>query len=273
MLQGISIIFNNVFLYPILNLLTLFYKLFLIIGLPGAFGFSVVALTVFVRFLVNPFFKKQLETSKKMADIKPQLDRLSLKYKKEPQKLQQEQMNLYKQAGINPAAGCLFMIVQFPIFIALYQTLSNLLIKGQGAQTITSINKVLYLPFLHISKIDPWFLGFNLALTPAKAKLWFYYLIPVITGLLQYFQTQATMPAMMPATSIPTKEISKAGDPDKKKEENKGGDFQKAMNTQMKYFFPVMIAWFSYTLPVGLALYWNIFSLFSIIQYRQMKKK
>lgn len=265
--------FNQVFVFPILNLLTLFYKLFLIIGLPGAFGFSVVALTVFVRFLVNPFFKQRLETSKKMADIKPQLDKLTLKYKKEPQKLQQEQMNLYKQAGINPAAGCLFMIVQFPIFIGLYQTLSLLLSNGQGEKLINSINKVLYFPFLHVAKIDPWFLGFNLALTPAKVKLWYYYLIPVITGLLQYFQTQATMPAMTSTAPTQTKEITKNDDPNKKKDESTGGDFQKAMNTQMKYFFPVMIAWFSYTLPVGLALYWNIFSLFSIIQYRQIKKK
>ncbi|OIO15860.1 hypothetical protein AUJ29_03460 [Candidatus Kuenenbacteria bacterium CG1_02_38_13] len=265
--------FNQAFVFPILNLLTFFYKLFLVVGLPGAFGFSIVALTVFVRFLVNPFFKQQLETSKKMADIKPQLDKLSLKYKKEPQKLQQEQMNLYKQAGINPAAGCLFMIVQFPIFIGLYQTLSLLLTNGQGGKVINSINKVLYFPFLNVAKIDPWFLGFNLGLTPAKAKLWYYYLVPVVTGLLQYLQTQATMPAMMPATPAPTKEIAKTDDPNKKKEATTGGDFQKAMNTQMKYFFPVMIAWFSYTLPVGLALYWNIFSLFSIIQYRQIKKK
>jgi len=51
------------------------------------------------------------------------------------------------------------------------------------------------------------------------------------------------------------------------------GDFQKAMNTQMKFIFPLMIGWFSYTLPVGLSLYWNIFSLFSIMQYKKLKVK
>lgn len=255
--------FNSLFVFPILNLLVLFYKGLLFIRAPGAFGLAIVALTVLVRIILHPFFKQQLETAKKMSDIKPHLDRLSAKHKKDPKILQQEQMKLYQQAGINPASGCLFMVVQIPIFIALYNTLSLFLLNGNSAKVITAINKVLYSPVLKIQSIDPHFFGFNLVLSPAKSGQWFYYAIPVITALLQYLQVSVTTPQQaQPSTS----EIIKK---DEKKDDS--GDFQKAMNTQMKFIFPLMIGWFSYTLPVGLALYWNIFSLFSIMQYKRMK--
>lgn len=254
-------IFNTIFFHPIINLLVFFYKVLNYLKIPGDFGFSIILLTALIRLLLHPFFKQQLETSKKMSDLKPHLDRLSKKHKNDAKKLQAEQMKLYQQAGINPASGCLFMIIQIPVFIALYNTLQKFLLNA-GPKAIAEINKMLYSNSLHIKTINPWFFGFNLAESPAKAGQWYYYLIPVITALLQYLQTQATMPQ---TTSV-------AGSVSDKTSEDKG-DFQKAMNTQMKFIFPLMIGWFSYTLPVGLSLYWNIFSLFSIIQYRKMSSK
>lgn len=259
--------FNTLFVFPILNLLVLLYKGLLLIKLPGAFGFAIIGLTVLIRGLFNPFFKKQIETAKKMAELKPHLDHLSKKHKDDQKTLQAEQMKLYQQAGINPASGCLFMIIQIPVFIALYQTLSLFLTNGQAAKAIAAINNVLYAPFLKITTINPMFLGLNLATTPKDSGLWYYLLIPAITAVLQYFQASMSMPAPAP---VADKEIVKKGEEEKKDD---SGDFQKAMNTQMKFLFPVMIGWFSYTLPVGLSLYWNIFSLFGIFQYRQLKVK
>lgn len=238
--------------------MVLFYKIFLFVKLPGAFGFAIIGLTIFVRGLFQPFFKQQMETAKKMAELKPHLDKLNEKHKNDQKTLQQEQMKLYQQAGINPASGCLFMIIQIPVFIALYQTLSLFLVNNQAAKIIIQINKVLYAPFLKISSIDPWFFGFNLALSPKQTGQWHYLLIPLLTGVLQYFQAVSMTPPVPQS------------DPNKK---DTGGDFQKAMNTQMKYLFPVMIGYFSYTLPAGLSLYWNIFSLFSIIQGKGLNKK
>ena len=68
-----------------------------------------------------------------------------------------------------------------------------------------------------------------------------------------------------------TPPVAKAENAKGKKDES--GDFQKAMNTQMKFMFPIMIGWFSYTLPTGLSLYWNVFSLFSIMQGRTINPK
>jgi YidC/Oxa1 family membrane protein insertase len=241
------------------------------VGLPGAFGFAIIGLTVFVRLLLHPFFKQQVETAKKMQEIKPHLDKLSKKHKKNPQMLQQEQLKLYQQAGINPAAGCLFMIIQMPIFLALYNTLSKFLVNGTGAKIIAEINKVLYSPALKIDTINPWFFGFNLALSPAKAGVWFYYLIPVVTAVLQYLQVSLSTPK----SDEPEKKSSSVpNESGLRKDKKEGGeDFQKAMGTQMKFIFPLMIGWFSYSLPVGLSLYWNIFSVFSIIQYKSSHAK
>jgi YidC/Oxa1 family membrane protein insertase len=249
--------FSSVFVIPILNLLVLFYIGFSFLKIPWAFGFAIVALTAFVRIILRPFFNQQMETAKKMQEMKPQIDNLQKKYKDDKKRLQQEQLKLYQQAGINPAAGCLFMIVQIPVFIALYQALLLFLQNGNQAKAIAEINKAMYFPFLKISSIDPWFFGFNLALAPSTANNPYYFIIPVITAFLQYYQVQVSTPAQ-PKT-------------DEKTKENKE-DFQKAMNTQMKFVFPLLIGWFSYTLPVGLSLYWNIFSLFSIIQYKKIKK-
>lgn len=258
-------IFTTIFVFPILNLLIILYHLFLILKLPGAFGFAVIGLTLVIRLLFHPFFKSQMETAQKMQRLKPHLDKLAKKHKKNPRKLQQEQLKLYQEFGVNPASGCLFMILQIPVFIALYQTLSLLLINKGKTKIIADINKVLYFSFLKISHIDPWFFGFNLALSPAQSKQPYYLIIPLITAGLQYLQqTKFSQLPQAPEKPTPPKNKSKK---EEKKEEN---EFQKAMQTQMKFVFPLMLGWFSYSLPLGLSLYWNIFSLFSIIQYRKL---
>ncbi|MBI1862800.1 YidC/Oxa1 family membrane protein insertase [Candidatus Microgenomates bacterium] len=268
-------IFNSIFVIPTLNLLALFLVMFNAIHLPGAFGFSIIALVLLVRMLLHPVFVQMIKSQQKIAEIKPHLDKLQAKHKKDPKMLQQEQMRLYKEAGINPASGCLTAIIQMPVFIGLYSTLNIFLHDGTSAKAINEINKILYIPALKIQHVDTHFFGLNLAVSPQKAGMWFYYLVPVVTGLLQYAQAKyATPQALTPATPAPKKSDKKLAvkgeEPEEKKDSQ--GDFQKAMNTQMKYFFPFMIGYFAFTLPVGLSLYWNIFSIFSILQYRRVSK-
>jgi len=271
--------FNTIIINPILNALVALYKLFLTLGVPGAFGFAIITLTILFRFALHPFFKQQLESQQKLNALKPKMSELQAKHKDDKTRLQQAQMDLYKEHGINPASGCLFAIVQIPIFIGLYQTLSSFVNAASSTAAIQAINKVLYTPIIAITKIDPNFFFFNLAISPEKYSIFsfslkqgitlhpenfayaYYLLVPLVTGFLQYLQAQKTL-AIQPS---PSKDIVETKD-GKKKDPGFAGDFQSAMNTQMKYFFPVMIAIFSYQLPVGLSLYWNIFSIFSIIQ-------
>ena len=261
-------LFQTIFVSPITNGLILFYNFFLSLHIPGAFGFAVIGLTVVIRLLLHPFMQSQIDTSKKMQRIKPHLDALSKKHKNDKVKLQEEQARLYKEHNINPMSGCLFMILQIPLVLALYQTLSMFLTKSP-AEVIATVNKAAYAPFLHVQAVDPLFFGLNLAFSPAKSGIIWYMAVPIITGLLQYLQARVT-------TQVTNPTPVKAADADKPKKDGKkneapAGDFQQAMNMQMKYFMPVMIGVFSYQLPIGLSLYWNIFSLFSIIQYRSSK--
>lgn len=257
-------IFNEILIRPIVNILLLFYYLLSSLGVPGAFGFSIIGLTVFIRLLLHPLFHQQLMMAKKMEKVKPHLDRLSKQYKDDKKRLQEEQLKLYKEMGVNPASGCVAIIIQIPIFIALYQVLSLFLLNGGMTKLKTLVEKIVYADFLKISQIDPNFFGFNLGIAPSQfQKYGIYYLaLPVITAILQYYQVAVATPAKK---NIPG-ELAKKDD---SKKEGGSEDMQKIMSTQMKYMFPLMIGWFSYTLPIGLSLYWNIFSIFSIIQYKK----
>lgn len=240
---------------PIINGLLLFYVVFSKIGIPGAFGFAIITLTAAIRFLLNPIYTQQMHLSKKMEEIKPHLDTLSKKHKNDKQKLQEEQMKLYKEKGINPASGCLFALIQIPVFIGLYQVLNMFLMKGGIDKVAAQVNKMVYFPFLQITHIDLWFWGYNLLASPSQfQKLGYHYLlIPVITGALQYVQAKYTLPQM-----------AKKQEGDTKKKEE---DLSSIMSSQMKFMFPVMIGYLSFTFPVGLSLYWNMFSILSVIQY------
>jgi len=268
-------IFENIFVIPIVNVLMVFYGAFNAVSLPGAFGLAIVALTVAIRLALHPLFVKQLTTQKKMQELKPQLDTIQAKYKESPQKLQQAQMKLYKDAGLNPASGCLPMLVQFPLFIGLYQTLNSLLRNGTGVEVVKNINSLLYHPMLRIETLSTMFLGIDLAVTPAANGNALYLSIPLATAALQFWQTHETLKVTQTPKKDDAKLVEKKSRKKSKKEEpaksSLGGDFQKAMNTQMKYVLPLMIGYFAYSLPVGLSLYWNIFAIFSIVQYRHMR--
>ena len=91
------------------------------------FGLAIIALTIIVRLVLWPLMRRQLESTKAMQSMQPKIQELQKKHGKNQQKLQQETMKLYKEAGINPM-GCLWpMLIQFPIWIALYQAIMKAL--------------------------------------------------------------------------------------------------------------------------------------------------
>ena len=166
-------------------------------------------------------------------------------------------MRLYKEHGVNPAAGCLPMIIQLPIIWALYQVLYKIVALNSG-NVVSIINKDIYnLDFLKIFKLtQPWdtsFLGIPLGQNPSHLISVVGPLIllaPVLTGVFQFVQSKMLI---APRAKILSKE--------KKKE-----DFSSAFQAQSLYIFPIMIGFFSYTLPFGLSLYWNTFTIFGILQ-------
>lgn len=256
--------FNQILIWPILNLLMFFYKIFETVKIPGAFGLAIIALTALIRAATLPLTSAQLKSAQKMQALKPKIDALSAKFKNDKTKLQQAQLQLYKEAGINPAAGCLPALIQLPVFYALYTVFIQALNIGGGNGAIADINKILYHPFLHTQKIDLWFFGVNLATKPNEwQKMGIgLLLVPLITGGLQYLQTRLM-------TSAQPKVIEKL----EKIKEKQAPDQMADMQKQMGIIMPVMIGFFAYSFPLGLALYWNIFTLFGIMQQIQINKQ
>ncbi len=249
-------IFNIVFTNPITNVMVGFYKLFVSLHIPFAFGFSIIALTAFVRFILYPFTAAQIKSSYKMQKVAPHLAAIKEKHKGDNKRQQEEIMRLYKEHGVNPAAGCLPLIVQLPVIWALYHVLTTA-VKIHSLKELAPINKVLYFDFLKLQRIwDTSFFGLSLGDSPSKLfghAPWMV-AIPVITGLLQFILSKM----MMPEESLLTP-VAATG---KKKED----DFQAAFQKQSMFLFPAMIGFFSFSLPLGLSLYWNTFTIFGILQ-------
>ena len=115
-------LWNLIILNPMLNGLVALSSV-----LDGSFGLAIIALTIIVRLILVPLTLKQLKSTKALQGMQPKIQELQKKHGKSQQKLQQEMMKLYKEAGINPM-GCLWpMLIQFPIWIALYQAIMKAL--------------------------------------------------------------------------------------------------------------------------------------------------
>jgi len=251
-------ILEIVFIWPILNLLIGFYNLFLFLHFPWALAFAIIALTILVRLILWPLTKTQLESAKKLAALKPHLDGLKQRHGHDKVRLQQEQMKLYKEHGVNPAAGCLPLLLQLPIFIALYQVLLRVLNSGSGGGMIETLNRGL-LPFLKLNAApNASLFGLNLAQRPADlfGSTPVILLIPLITGGLQFIQSKMMTPHRQ--SNIAKKETGEEkSDMEKTMEQVQG---------QMVFLMPAMIAFFAFGFPIGLSLYWNVFTIFGIIQ-------
>jgi len=89
----------------------------------GQYGLAVLVMVIIVRTLILPLTMKQVKSSRAMQAIQPELQKIQKKYKDTPEKVQQETMRLFQENKVNPMAGCLPLIVQMPIFIALYNSI------------------------------------------------------------------------------------------------------------------------------------------------------
>lgn len=101
----------------------LFWLLMYINGIMGNYGWSIIILTIVVRIPFIPLLNKGQKSMKKMQSLQPKMQEIKEKYKKDPQKMQKEMMGMYKKHKVNPMGGCLPMLVQIPVFFALYKVL------------------------------------------------------------------------------------------------------------------------------------------------------
>ena len=131
-----------------------------------SYGYAIILLTIIVKFLLYPLTVKQVKSMKAMQEIAPKMKKIQEKYKDNPQVMQQKVAAMYQEAGVNPLAGCLPLLVQMPILMGMYYSLYNLEYPSADAA------QFLWLPSL--SEADP------------------YYILPILNVLTTFYQTRQT---------------------------------------------------------------------------------
>jgi YidC/Oxa1 family membrane protein insertase len=256
-------IFNTVLIYPLINIVLAIYHALTSFHIPGALGFSIILSTALIRLILYPFTASQLKFSKKMQEMQPHLNRAKQKYKDDPKRSQLEQMAIYKEFGVNPAAGCLPFIVQIVLLLGFYNAIFKV-IALKPKETISVINKIAYFDFLKLHQAwNTNFFGIPLIKSPGDlihSIGFIIILIPALTVLLQLIQSKMMVPAKPPLDPAAAKAKKNPADP----------DFSKLMQSQMLFMTPFIIGFVSYRFALGLSLYWNTFTIFGIIQQYQV---
>ncbi|MBQ9573686.1 MAG: YidC/Oxa1 family membrane protein insertase [Synergistaceae bacterium] len=232
------------------------------IGSNFAWGLAIIALTLLVRLLMHPLTAKQMASMQKMQKLQPQLKVLQEKYADDKDRLNQETMKLYKENKVNPASGCLPLIIQLPIFILLYGVLYDLtkteaftdvtfLGVNLGGSVLTTIANALNLVDEAGVRIPDEQLGFvmvflssftNLSLLFSHLGTWiFNFILLVLIAYLTWLQQH----------------LSSAG------------NSQMAM---MNWFMPLFLTFICFGLPGGVLLYWGVSSLMGIIHQMRVSK-
>ncbi len=150
---------------PLLRVLNVLYSVV------GNYGIAIIILTFFIRILFYPLSYKSFKSMKEMSKLQPKLKELQLKYKGKPEMLNKATMELYKKHKVNPFGGCIPVVVQIPVFLALYNVLLNA-IELRGAPFVWWITD--------LSAKDP------------------YYILPIIMGLTMFLQQKLTPSTMDP---------------------------------------------------------------------------
>lgn len=131
-----------------------------------SFGIAIILFTIIARICLLPLSLKQSKTTAKMGVIQPELKKVQEKYKNDPQRQQTEMMKLYKDNNISPLGGCLPMLIQFPLMIALFYVFQQFDYQGAG-----------FLWMKDLMSPDP------------------YYILPILSGLTTYFSSKIMAPS------------------------------------------------------------------------------
>ncbi|MHC4414234.1 MAG: YidC/Oxa1 family insertase periplasmic-domain containing protein [Planctomycetota bacterium] len=220
-------------------------------------GLAIIILVFVVRTLLHPLTKKaqinMQRFGKVMGDLKPEIEKLQKKYKDEPKKLQQEQMRMMRERGVNPfqMLGCLPMFLQMPIWVALYAML-YFAFELRHEPAFWGVFQLFWgWPFLaDLSSADHCLWEFD---KPFKFLLWNVTginTLPILMGLVFFFQQKYMSPP--PSPSMTKEQLQQ----------------QKLMKVMMVVMFPVML----YSAPSGLTLYIFTSSLFGIIESRYIRR-
>jgi len=248
-------IFTPIF-QAIFMLMALLYNIF------GDIGLAIITLTILLRVLLIPVFRKQIVSQRRTQMLQPELRAIQAKYKGNRAKISEEQMRLYRERGINPAAGCLPALLQLVLLIPMYQVIS----QGLAAPDISSMLQIAGNPVLSVTCQDlgnttipcidptiPWLDW----LTPAAGGLDAHVpevlvtVIPGLFGLSVLALISAVLQLIQTRMMIPV---------------NTTNDPQIRMQQRIFLILPLFSLFYGWILPAGLFLYWITTTVFSIVQ-------
>ena len=230
--MGIGEVWDLIAIQPMTNTLIALAN-----GLFGSFGLTIIIFTIIVRLVTLPLTIKQLRATKAMQSLQPKIAELQKKYAKDKQKLSQEQMKLYRESGMSPAGCVVPMLIQMPIWIALYQSIMKVLaVTPEG---FLGLSQYLYSwPVVYSAlPLGDTFLWLNLARPDSLL------LLPILVGGTMWVQQKM----VTPVSSDPA---------------------QQAQGRMMLWMMPILFAFLTLQFPSGLALYWVTSNIIQIvIQY------
>ncbi|MEE1350645.1 MAG: YidC/Oxa1 family membrane protein insertase [Clostridia bacterium] len=264
------------------------------------YGVAIILFTVVMKLLLLPLNIKSQKAMKKQQKIQPLLAELQKKYANDQQKLQQETMKLYKENNVSMAGGCLPMLIQMPILVALYQAIQRPLTymfnvpyknvpddilqkvtalkeavieSGRNIGNLANLDAGQLLQSSQISisswagevgeKVHEWYINFNfLGLDLSRAPQDALSHLGDIAGNLSVVLL-LIIPVVAVISSVAQSKISmKLSGQDKKS----GNDQAQAMNGMMTWMMPIMTGFFTFTLPAGIGLYWIVSGFLQVLQ-------
>lgn len=226
------------------------------LAIPGAIGWAIIVLTIVVRAVLIPLFRKQLVSQRRIQMLAPEVREIQKRYKGDRIKVSQAQQELYKERGVNPLAGCLPLLLQLPLLFIMYSVIQNGLTNQDpnamlnvfGLQLVTlDCQNAGDLARPCIDTIVP-FLG-----DVSKPQVLFdYYIVPgfglsilaLLSAVLQLVQSRMMLPPPDPTNTDPNVRLQR----------------------QMMLFLPLISIVYGGFLPAGLFIYWIVATVFSIIQ-------
>ena len=235
-------------------------------GTGAAWGLSIVLLTIAMRLILFPLFVKQIKNQRAMQVLQPKMKELQAKYKNDKEKLNQEMMALWKEHGANPLAGCLPLILQIPVFIALFRVLNSL-------KPSNCVGSATCIPYQGAHFDHHYGISAHLVASAANAKV---FGVPIFAA---FNSSQSALDAvgahtttvkivtavmivLMGASTFYTQRQLMARNAAQ-------GDGQNQFAQQQKillYVLPLTFAIFGYRFPLGVLLYWLTTNLWSMGQ-------
>jgi len=236
---------ETIIIQPMTNLLLWIYD-FLGHG-PHMFGLAIILFTILIKLITLPLNASQVKGAQAMQALQndKEWQDIQKKYAKDKEKLAQEQMRIYKERGINPFASCLPTLVQFPIIIGLYQSITRAL--SVTPYDMLKLARTIY-PFQNVEGIIPLnskFLWMDLG-RPESIQILGFALptLAIIVALTTYIQSKLTMPAS-----------------------TNPNDQSAQMTKMMSIYMPLMLGWFALNFASGIAVYFIISNVLGVVQY------